>query len=52
MNVIDLSHVINSDMSTYTKDERLEVYNIASIEKDGYNEKLLKLCTQIVILLY
>lgn len=45
MNVIDLSHTINSNMSTYTKDEKLEVYDIASIEKDGYNEKLLKLCT-------
>lgn len=45
MNVIDLSHAINSNMSTYTKDEKLEVYDIASIEKDGYNEKLLRLCT-------
>ena len=45
MKVIDLSHSINSKMSTYTKDERFESYDIASIEKDGYNEKLLKLCT-------
>lgn len=45
MKVIDLSHTINSSMSTYTKDEKFEAYDIASIEKDGYNEKLLKLCT-------
>ena len=45
MKVTDLSHIINTNMSTYTKDERLEVYDIASIEKDGYNEKLLRLCT-------
>lgn len=45
MKVTDLSHTINTNMSTYTKDERLEVYDIASIEKDGYNEKLLKICT-------
>ena len=45
MKVVDLSHTINSNMSTYTKDERFEAYDIASIEKDGYNEKLLKLCT-------
>ena len=45
MKVIDLSHTINGNMSTYTKDEKFEGYNIASIEKDGYNEKLLKLCT-------
>ncbi|MDV4152602.1 cyclase family protein [Clostridium sp. AL.422] len=45
MKVIDLSHTINSNMSTYTKDERFESYDIASIEKDGYNEKLLRLCT-------
>jgi arylformamidase len=45
MNVIDLSHAINGNMSTYTKDEKLEIYDIASIEKDGYNEKLLRLCT-------
>ena len=45
MNVIDLSHVINSDISTYTRDERVEIYDIASIDKDGYNEKLLRLCT-------
>ena len=45
MKVIDLSHSINSKMSTYTKDEKFESYDIASIEKDGYNEKLLKLCT-------
>jgi len=32
-------------MSTYTKDEKFEAYDIASVEKDGYNEKLLKLCT-------
>ena len=45
MKVIDLSHAINSNMSTYTKDEKFQAYDIASIEKDGYNEKLLKLCT-------
>ncbi len=45
MKVIDLSHAINSNMSTYTKDEKFQSYDIASIEKDGYNEKLLKLCT-------
>ena len=45
MNVIDLSHVINSNISTYTRDERVEIYDIASIDKDGYNEKLLRLCT-------
>ena len=45
MNVIDLSHVINSNISTYTRDEKVEIYDIASIEKDGYNEKLLRLCT-------
>lgn len=45
MKVIDLSHTINGNMSTYTKDEKFEDYDIASIEKDGYNEKLLKLCT-------
>lgn len=45
MNIIDLSHVMNSNISIYTKDERLEIYDIASIEKDGYNEKLLRLCT-------
>ncbi|MBE6055063.1 MAG: cyclase family protein [Clostridium sartagoforme] len=45
MKVIDLSHAINSNMSTYTKDEKFESYDIASIEKDGYNEKSLKLCT-------
>lgn len=45
MKVIDLSHTINSSMSTYTKDEKFEAYDIASVEKDGYNEKLLKLCT-------
>ncbi len=45
MKVIDLSHTINGNMSTYTKDEKFEAYDIASIEKDGYNEKLLKLCT-------
>lgn len=45
MKVIDLSHAINSNMSTYTKDEKFKCYDIASIEKDGYNEKLLKLCT-------
>ena len=45
MKVIDLSHSINSNMSTYTKDEKFEAYDIASIDKDGYNEKLLKLCT-------
>ena len=44
MKVIDLSHTINSSMSTYTKDEKFEAYDIASIEKDGYNEKLLSLC--------
>ena len=45
MNVIDLSHVINSNISTYTRDEKVEIYDIASIEKDGHNEKLLRLCT-------
>lgn len=45
MKVTDLSHTINTNMSTYTKDERLEIYDIASIEKDGYNEKLLRICT-------
>lgn len=45
MKVIDLSHTLNSSMSTYTKDEKFEAYDIASIEKDGYNEKLLRLCT-------
>ena len=45
MNVTDLSQTINTNMSTYTKDERLEIYDIASIEKDGYNEKLLRMCT-------
>ncbi|MBS5886051.1 MAG: cyclase family protein [Clostridium sp.] len=45
MRVIDLSHTINKNMTTYTKDEKLEIYNIATIEKDGFNEKLLRLCT-------
>ena len=47
MKVIDLSHTINNNMSTYTKDEKLEVYNIASIDKDGYNENVLKICTHL-----
>ncbi|MCR1952260.1 MULTISPECIES: cyclase family protein [unclassified Clostridium] len=45
MRVIDLSHTINKNMTTYTKDEKPEIYNIATIEKDGFNEKLLRLCT-------
>ncbi|WP_291650602.1 cyclase family protein [Clostridium sp.] len=45
MRVIDLSHTINKDMTTYTKDEKPEIYNMATIEKDGFNEKLLKICT-------
>lgn len=45
MRVIDLSHTINKNMTTYTKDEKIEIYNIATIEKDGFNEKLLRLCT-------
>ena len=45
MRVIDLSHEISDNMITYTKDERPEIYNMATIEKDGYNEKKLNICT-------
>lgn len=45
MRVIDLSHTINRNMTTYTKDEKPEICNIATIEKDGFNEKLLRICT-------
>ena len=45
MRVTDLSHNINTDMTTYTKDEKPEIYNIATIEKDGFNEKILRICT-------
>jgi len=47
MRVIDLSHEISDNMITYTKDERPEIYNMATIEKDGYNEKKLNICTHI-----
>lgn len=47
MRVIDLSHKISENMITYTKDERPEIYNMATIEKDGYNEKKLNICTHI-----
>lgn len=45
MRVIDLSHTINTNMTTYTKDEKPDIYNIATIEKDGFNEKVLRICT-------
>lgn len=47
MKVIDLSHTIEEDMPTYTKNEKPQIYDIATIEKDGFNEKLLKICTHI-----
>lgn len=45
MNFIDLSYEINDNMSTYTKEELPKIYDIATIEKDGYNEKMLRICT-------
>lgn len=45
MRVIDLSHIIKTNMTTYTKDEKPEIYNIATIEKDGFNEKSLNIYT-------
>jgi arylformamidase len=45
MIVIDLSHIIKTNMTTYTKDEKPEIYNIATIEKDGFNEKNLNIYT-------
>lgn len=45
MKLIDLSHEINMNMSAYTKEEIPKIYDLATIEKDGYNEKVLKLCT-------
>ena len=45
MKVLDLSYEINSNMSTYTKEEKPKIYDIASIDKDGYNEKILRICT-------
>lgn len=45
MRVIDLSHIIKTNMTTYTKDEKPEIYNIATIEKDGFNEKNLNIYT-------
>lgn len=45
MRVIDLSHIIKTNMTTYTKDEKPEIYNIATIEKDGFNEKCLNIYT-------
>jgi arylformamidase len=47
MRVVDLSHKISESMTTYTKDERPKIYKIATIEKDGYNEKKLNICTHI-----
>lgn len=45
MNFIDLSYEINDNMSTYTKEELPKIYDIATIEKDGYNEKMIRICT-------
>lgn len=45
MKLIDLSYEINMDMSTYTKEEIPKIYDLATIEKDGYNEKMLRICT-------
>lgn len=47
MIVVDLSHSIHEKMTTYTKDEKVEINNIADIEKDGYNEKVLRLATHV-----
>lgn len=43
MKVIDLSHKIEEDMSTYTDDAKPIIKEIASIESDGYNEKSINL---------
>lgn len=45
MKLIDLSHEININMSVYTKEEIPKIQDLATIKKDGYNEKVLKLCT-------
>lgn len=45
MKLIDLSHEININMSAYTKEEKTEISDLATIENDGYNEKSLRICT-------
>lgn len=45
MKLVDLSHEININMSVYTKEEIPKMHDLATIKKDGYNEKILKICT-------
>ncbi|WP_125152376.1 cyclase family protein [Clostridium rectalis] len=45
MAFIDLSYPIDSDMITYCEKERTNIYNLSSINTEGYNVKKLSITT-------